>query len=187
MRATRFPLSGIVALVLAAGGLAPSPALADRQFFCGKDIPGAVECYVYAVSYAYRMCHQVQTIAVIEYGIEESNQGTNGKKYEFCVDKQKRLIREPYRDALQQVRHDRTLTALVQALHTEWERSLAALPPSPGEQVDSYNIRIVNPYLTLAESGAELQQAVYTVTVEVAPSRSEKPKPAARTGNGKPR
>jgi hypothetical protein len=164
----------LLTLLLALAGMASPWALADRKHYCGNEFPGAVDCYVHALAYAYRMCHQVQSIAVIEYGLDGAHQGTNGKKYEFCVDKQRRLVTGLLREALRAARNDGAISTRIRALHSRWERSLAELPPAPGEQIETYNTRVLSPYFTLAQEGSELRYAHAAIRT---PVRS-RPRPA---------
>jgi hypothetical protein len=172
--------------VVAFGLFAGSAHAVDKTGICEKDVGGMVDCYVYAVGYSYRMCHQVQSIAVFEFGLEGASEGVNGKKYEFCVDKQKKQIGDIYRAAYAELRTSPPLQKQMRELHALWEASLAELPGRPGEDVEHYTTRVLMPYVTLAEEGSELQQA----TQEFRASRqvaAPKPTPAvAKTAAGKP-
>ena len=48
------------------------------------------------------MCRQVKSIEIIEFGYEKSEEGVNGAKSEYCVDKHKINITRPYQAALRE-------------------------------------------------------------------------------------
>ena len=52
----------------------------------------------------YTMCRHVKSIEIIEFGYEKSQEGVNGAKSEYCVDKQKINITRPYQAALREAR-----------------------------------------------------------------------------------
>ena len=66
------------------------------------DGAGPLDCYFDAVAHLYTMCRNVKSIEIIEFGYEKSEEGTNGAKYEYCVDKQKLNITRPYQAALKE-------------------------------------------------------------------------------------
>lgn len=145
-------------LLAAALLLVSGMARADNEAICDKDTGDALDCYVYAISYTYRMCHQIQSIAVIEYGLTGASEGTNGKKYEFCVIKQKRKLEQPMKAALNEVKRHPDLVARVKELYQVWLESVDALPGLPGEHIEHYKTRVISPYLTLFEEGASLKE-----------------------------
>ncbi len=88
------------------------------------------------------MCKHVKSIEIIEFGYENSEEGTNGAKSEYCVDKQKLNITRPYQAALREAtvsRAGRRRRAL--ALHDYWITALAALKWRSGETDDDYKAR----------------------------------------------
>src|SRR5512137_668696 len=64
--------------------------------------PGAVHCFLNAVEHLYTMCRQVKSIEIIEFGYEKSDEGVNGAKSEYCVDKHRLSMTRPYQAALRE-------------------------------------------------------------------------------------
>jgi hypothetical protein len=64
--------------------IAPKP---DTYICPNSAGPGAVDCFLNAVEHLYTMCRQVKSIEIIEFGYEKSDEGVNGAKSEYCVDK----------------------------------------------------------------------------------------------------
>ncbi len=157
-------------LLAAALLLASGMANADNEAICDKSTGDAIDCYVYAVSYTYRMCHQIQSIAVIEYGLTGANEGTNGKKYEFCILKQKRKLEEPMKAALDEVKRHPDLVARIKELYQVWQESVDALPGLPDEHIEHYKTRVISPYLTLFEEGASLKEEVAALFASMPPT-----------------
>ena len=67
-----------------------------------RDRHAALDCYLDAVVHLYTMCRHVKSIEIIEFGYEKSQEGVNGAKSEYCVDKQKLNITRPYQAALRE-------------------------------------------------------------------------------------
>ena len=88
------PLLALVAAPAAAqkGGFAPKP----DTYIC-PNATGArrVDCFLDAVEHLYTMCRHVKSIEIIEFGYEKSEEGVNGAKSEYCVDKQKIIDHAP--------------------------------------------------------------------------------------------
>ena len=61
-----------------------------------------LDCYLDAVVHLYTMCRHVKSIEIIEFGYEKAQEGVNGAKSEYCVDKQKINITRPYQAALRE-------------------------------------------------------------------------------------
>ena len=57
-----------------------------------------------AVAHLYTMCRNVKSIEIIEFGYEKSTEGTNGAKSEYCLDKQRQNIAQPYQAALKEAK-----------------------------------------------------------------------------------
>ncbi len=76
----------------------PSPTPTSARTTDG----GAVDCFLDAVEHLYTMCRQVKSIEIIEFGYEKSDEGVNGAKSEYCVDKHKQSMTRPYQAALRE-------------------------------------------------------------------------------------
>jgi hypothetical protein len=165
----------LISLLLAVAALLPSAASAQTAdvapkpdtYLCPNSAgPGSIDCFLNAVEHLYTMCRQVKSIEIIEFGYEKSDEGVNGAKSEYCVDKHKGSISRPYLAALREATPSRTAAERIRDLHEHWLASLRALKWKPGETDDEYKARISSPYesfkqralavrLALAESMAD--------------------------------
>ena len=71
-------------------------------YLCPNAGHGAVNCFLNAVEHLYTMCRQVKSIEIIEFGYDHSEDGVNGLKSAFCLDKHRASITRPYRAALRE-------------------------------------------------------------------------------------
>ena len=78
---------------------------------------GAVDCYLDAVEHLYTMCRHVKSIEIIEFGYEKSDEGVNGAKSEYCVDKHKLSMTRPYQAALREATGSRSAVDRLRGLH----------------------------------------------------------------------
>src|SRR5512144_3417898 len=102
----------LIAITLLLAGLASAlPATAQKDpgapkpetYICPRDeSPKATDCFLNAVEHLSRMCQQVKSIEIIEFGYEKAEEGVNGAKSEYCVDKHKGSITRPYQAALKE-------------------------------------------------------------------------------------
>jgi hypothetical protein len=183
-----------ISLLLAAAALAPSWASAQPADFVPKpdtylcpntEGPAAVDCYLNAVEHLYTMCRQVKSIEIIEFGYEKSEEGTNGAKSEYCVDKQKSSINRPYQAALKETKPHRTVAEHLQALQQQWLAALQSLKWKPGETDEEYKARIGRPYESFKERAQAVRLALAekfkTKTSSAAePAHGVVPKPATK-------
>src|SRR4051794_32330931 len=104
----RCALAALIVLCSAA-----MPAAAQKQSFTQKaesylcpKVDGVLglDCFLEAVEHLYTMCRQVKSIEIIEFGYPEAEQGVNGAKTEYCVDKHKASIAKPLQAALKEAR-----------------------------------------------------------------------------------
>jgi hypothetical protein len=130
------------------GDVAPKP---DTYICPNAAGPGAVECFLNAVEHLYTMCRQVKSIEIIEFGYEKSEEGVNGAKSEYCVDKHKVSMTRPYQAALREVTGSRPAVDGLRALHELWLKALAELKWKPGESDDQYKSRVAAAYDTFRE------------------------------------
>jgi hypothetical protein len=105
------------------GKRAPKP----ETYLCPHATGGAVDCFLHAVEHLYTMCRQVKSIEIIEFGYEQAEQGVNGAKSEYCVDKHKLSIARPYQAALREATPNRLVMDGLRALHDLWLKALAEL------------------------------------------------------------
>src|SRR5258706_15578579 len=105
------PLFRLLAPAVACGAFAlASPASAQKEaaapvdhYICpNAGRPKAVDCFLNAVDHLYTMCRHVKSIEIIEFGYEKSQEGVNGAKSEYCVEKQKLSMTRPYQAAVRE-------------------------------------------------------------------------------------
>jgi hypothetical protein len=92
------------------------------------------------------MCRHIKSIEVIEFGYEKSEEGVNGAKSEYCVDKQKLNITRPYQAALREASISTQAVEGVRSLQEFWLDTLVKLKWKPGESDDEYKARVARPY-----------------------------------------
>jgi hypothetical protein len=134
--------------------LAPFPALAQKAdaapkpetYLCPHATGGAIDCFLHAVEHLYTMCRQVKSIEIIEFGYENAEQGVNGAKSEYCVDKHRLSMTRPYQAALREATPNRSVVDSLRALHDLWLKALAELKWRPGEDDAAYKARVARPY-----------------------------------------
>jgi hypothetical protein len=182
----------LVALPVALGLAAiAAPAAAQKGDFSPKPDTyicpntagaGAVDCFLNAVEHLYTMCRQVKSIEIIEFGYEKSDDGVNGAKSEYCVDKHKVSMTRPYQAALREATGSRSAVDGLRALHELWLKALAELKWKPGETDDQYKARVGTPYDAFRESAG----VVRTALASSKPMATATAAPVART-SGKPK
>jgi hypothetical protein len=128
-------------------GSAPHP----DTYLCPHTIGGAVDCYLDAIDHLYTMCRQVKSIEIIEFGYEESDEGVNGAKSAYCVDKHRQTMARPLQSALREAAASRAALDALRALHDVWLEALAELKWNPGENDGEYKARVSKPYAVFLE------------------------------------
>jgi len=118
----------------------------------------ALDCYLDAVRHLYTMCRHVKSIEIIEHGYEASEQGTNGAKSEYCIDKQKQNIARPYQAALREATVSKQAVDGMRSLHELWNASLVALKWRPGESDDDYKARTSAVYGAIDERATAIRE-----------------------------
>ena len=177
-----FSLSGLAGP--AAGetiGGNPGP---QYNFVCPHaDGAGPLDCYFDAVSHLYTMCRNVKAIEIIEFGYEKSEEGANGAKYEYCVEKQKLNITRPYQAALREASISKQAVEGVRSLQEAWLASVTKLKWIPGESDAEYKLRVMKPYDDFKERIEGIRKIVELVRTHsgsapvaaAAPSKKSKP------------
>jgi hypothetical protein len=168
--------------------LAPAPAMAQKAeaapkpetYLCPNATGGAVDCFLHAVEHLYTMCRQVKSIEIIEFGYEKSDQGVNGAKSEYCVDKHRASIARPYQSALREAGGSRTAMDGLRAIHDQWLKSLAGLKWKAGESDDEYKARIARPYDDFRDRATVIRAAIpagkaKSATAAVTPAAAKSP------------
>jgi hypothetical protein len=185
----------ILAVLAAAAALLAAPlAFAQKEpaapkpdtYLC-PDVEGgkAVDCFLKAVEHLYTMCRQVKSIEIIEFGYEKSDEGVNGAKSEYCVDKHKVSITRPYQAALREATGSRGAVDGLRHLYDVWLKALAGLKWQPGETDAQYKERIGQPYLVFTEEATVVRVALDKGAAKPAVAAAGTAKPAA-AGTAKP-
>jgi len=144
MRRFALVISGIAALLLSGGALALDKV---DPYICPTMAKGSgLECFLEGVAQTYTMCRQVKSIEVIEFGITGAQEGVNGAKTDYCIDKHKQSMDRPYQAALKETSGNPQAAASVRKLHDFWLQSLEKLIPGPAETDDGYKQRVARPY-----------------------------------------
>jgi hypothetical protein len=178
---TRHPLRCAFVALAAALALAPGVAAADNDFaqkpetyICPNSTGKAIDCFLEAVSHLYTMCRQVKSIEILEFGYELAEQGVNGAKSEYCIDKHKASIKRHYTAALNAATKSKPAIETLRALHDFWEKSLVELRWHPGETDAEYKARVARPYDEFEHDAQVVRTAL------------EKPQPAAQPAKKHP-
>ena len=155
-----------IVFAIAASAFAPT-ALAQKfqpgsNYICPNNSNTGLDCYLDAVRHLYTMCRHIKSIEVIEFGYEKAQEGVNGAKSEYCVDKQKLNITRPYQAALVEVTPSKDAINGLRTLQELWLQALAGLTWKPGESDDEYKARVARPYVAFVEWSDAIRTAVAT-------------------------
>jgi hypothetical protein len=173
------PIRSFCTLAAFAAAVFACPALAQKgdptpkpeTYLCPhSDGSNAIDCYLDAVDHLYTMCRHIKSIEIIEFGLAGAQEGVNGAKTEYCIDKHKILIVRPYQAALREAARKTEMVKDIRKLYDTWLDSLAKLIPGPGETDDAYKQRVVRPY-------AEFNDQIKAIRV-LAEAPAAPPKPA---------
>lgn len=172
-------LGAVFAILVAA---AAAPVAAQRAeaapkpetYLCPNATGGAVDCFLQAVEHLYTMCRQVKSIEIIEFGYEKSEEGVNGAKSEYCVDKHRASIARPYQSALREATGSRAAVDGLRTIHDLWLKALAELKWRAGESDADYKARIAKPYEVFQERASLVRAAL-------PPSKADRATAAAPT------
>ena len=144
-----------------AAAQADSGAPKPDTYLCPNALGGkAVDCFLDAVAHLYTMCRQVKSIEIIEFGYEKSDEGVNGAKSEYCVDKHKISMTRPYQAALREASGNRNAVDGLRALYDRWLKALAEFKWKTGETDQQYKERIDKPYADFTERATAVRVAM---------------------------
>lgn len=158
-----------------AGNFQPKP----ETYICPNASGGAVDCFLDAVEHLYTMCRQVKSIEIIEFGYDQAEEGANGAKSEYCVDKHKLSIVRPYQAALKEASASRAALEAIRALHDAWLDALVNLRWHPPETDTDYKGRVTLPYETFREQASAIRTAL-VAAVPPKPARAVTKSAAAK-------
>jgi hypothetical protein len=136
--------------LLLAGLLFASPASAQKfeagsVYICPNHSETGIDCYLDAVVHLYTMCRHVKSIEIIEFGHAKAQEGVNGAKSEYCVDKQKINITRPYQAALREATPWSDAVDHLRDLQRYWLNAMVELKWR-GEAANDYEDRVNQVY-----------------------------------------
>ncbi|HKP67526.1 MAG TPA: hypothetical protein VJX31_12920 [Casimicrobiaceae bacterium] len=179
-------LAAVVARDAAAVTIGGNPG-PEHNYVCPHaDGKPALECYFDAVAHLYTMCRNVKSIEVIEFGYEKSTEGTNGSKSEYCLDKQRQNIAQPYQAALKEAKVSKQAVEALRGLHEAWTLAMTQLTWRAGESDDDYKKRVALPYDDFKARIEGIRTIVAVVEKHTEPARAakgsakSKPKPQSK-------
>ncbi len=156
------------------------PAPPPEKYICPNTAGAtAVDCFLDAVEHLYTMCRQVKSIEIIEFGYGKSEEGVNGAKSEYCVDKHKVSMTRPYQAALREATGSTVAVDLLRGLHELWLKALASLKWNPGETDDQYKARVVLPYELFRDRANAVRAAIASAATKAAAPAPRKGIPRA--------
>jgi hypothetical protein len=186
----RFPAVLVLWLALAATlATAASPrsqtssgdAGSEHNYVCPHaDGQPALECYFDAVAHLYTMCRNVKSIEIIEFGYENSRDGVNAAKSEYCLDKQKQNIARPYKAALREVSKSKPAVEGLQRLQETWLAAMTQLQWQSGESDGDYKARVARPYEAFDAGIASVRTSVAAARTPPAVAKAATPKKSAK-------
>lgn len=148
----------------------------------------AVDCFLNAVEHLYTMCRQVKSIEIIEFGYAKSEEGVNGAKSEYCIDKHRLTMTRPYQAALKEATGSKAAVDGLRGLYDTWLKALADLKWIPGETDEQYKARIAKPYAVFQEQASTVRVALDTggSKTNTAGAAKSEPAKAAKPAAKKP-
>ena len=159
----------------------------EHNYVCPHaDGQPALECFFDAVQHLYTMCRNVKSIEIIEFGYEKSIEGTNGSKSEYCLDKQKQNITQPYQAALKQAKRSKQALERLHGLHDRWLSAMTELRWRDGESDADYKTRVAKPYDDFKERIEGIRTVVAADPPAPAPSRVAKVRKVKSPAKAKP-
>jgi hypothetical protein len=120
------------------------------------------------------MCRNVKSIEVIEFGYEKSTEGTNGSKSEYCLDKQRQNIAQPYQAALKEAKVSQQAVEGLRSLQEAWMLAMTQLGWRSGESDDDYKKRVGLPYEDFKVRIDGIRTIVAIVEKHTEPARTAK-------------
>ena len=157
------------------------PALAlDKvdPYICPTKTDGTgVECFLEAIPQTYTMCRHIKSIEVIEFGLYGAQEGVNGAKTDYCIEKHKLTMTRPYQAALREAARNKDEVVGLRKLYDTWLDSLAKLTPVVGESDEGYKRRVIDPY---GEFNEQIKN-IRTIADRPPVTTAAKPSPAPAT------
>ena len=176
-------LLAVAALVDAAPALAQKgdPAPKRETYLCPHNDATAIDCYLDAVDHLYTMCRVTKSIEILEFGYEKSDEGVNGAKTEYCIDKHNLTMKQTYDAAMKQAGKNKAVTEALHSLHDYWRSSLVALKWVHGESDEQYKARTAEPYGVFRARALLVRQAMAAAPPAAKAPTTAKPPAKAKT------
>jgi hypothetical protein len=133
------------------------------------DGKSGLDCYFDAVQHLYTMCRHVKSIEILEFGYEKSEEGVNGAKSEYCIDKQKLNITRPYQAALREASISKQAVEGLRSLQEFWLDALIQLKWKQGETDGDYKMRVAGLHDAFRERIEGIRKIVSIVKENTAP------------------
>jgi hypothetical protein len=156
----------LVVFAIAASAFAPSAPAQKFQpgsvYICPNNSDTGLDCYLDAVRHLYTMCRHIKSIEVIEFGYAKAQEGVNGAKSEYCIDKQKINITRPYQAALLEATTSKDAVSGLRTLQQLWLEALGGLTWKADESDAEYKSRVERPYVAFVEWSDAIRKAVAT-------------------------
>jgi hypothetical protein len=150
------------------------------RYICPNNQDSGLDCYLDAVTHLYTMCRHVKSIEIIEFGMEKAQEGVNGAKSEYCVDKQKINITRPYQAALREATGWSEAVESLRTLQQVWLEAMVALRYQSGEAPESYEDRVTRMYDELS-FGIDSVRVGFTTAPDDAAKVATRPRSDVRT------
>lgn len=179
----RFALAlaaALAALVVAVPAAAQKSFDPGSRYICPNHTETGLDCYLDAVVHLYTMCRHVKSIEIIEFGLPGAQEGVNGAKSEYCVDKQKINIVRPYQAALREATPWHEVVDHLRSLQEYWAESMARLTWVAGEAKDSYEDRVNKVYDELSYRIDAVRTGFATAPDSASSKVAQPAKPAAK-------
>jgi len=157
-----FTVVSAVALTVAAPAFAQKadPVPKRETYLCPHNDDTAIDCYLDAVDHLYTMCRVTKSIEILEFGYERSDEGVNGAKTAYCIDKHNLTMKQTYDAAVKQAGRNNAVTEALHSLHDYWKSALAALKWVSGESDEQYKARTSEPYGIFRQRALLVRQAM---------------------------
>ena len=167
----------LLPIILAPVLFAASAYALDKvdPYICPTKLQGSgLDCFLEAIPQTYTMCRHIKSIEIIEFGMTGAQEGVNGAKTEYCIDKHRLLITRPYQAALRETSKSKDAVEGLRKLYDAWLNSLTKLIPVAGETDDAYKQRVVRPYGEFTEQTTKIRASV-EAAVKSTPATGAKP------------
>jgi hypothetical protein len=166
-------VSAAAVTVAAAPAQKADPVPKRETYLCPHSDATAIDCYLDAVDHLYTMCRVTKSIEILEFGYEKSDEGVNGAKTAYCIDKHNLTMKQTYEAAVKQAGKNKAVGEALHSLHDYWAASLVALKWVPGESDEQYKARTAEPYGVFRQRALLVRAAMAAAPpVEKAPAKA---------------